>query len=970
MVIVFNLYPLEEGIYLPGAYIVTEDRQGTPTHIVQRATRETIPAQGLAFDEPYPALFALIDSLLPKNIEARFKPPKSRHTPALAYLLEDPQTRPTVQRYLHDQLDRFLQLVVRHRLPLALDAERRTLVKDVLLALPTADVTPHISFAKTADGVEYRLQLGTETDKWRISGADVVPLTNSDPAWLLAGHALLRVPGINGNMVKPFQKKDVVHIPPDKVQLYFRQFIAKTAGRTVIEAEGFELSTDQQLRHVRLEPVEHVLENAWYLRPVFVYDGAEFAWGDKRDRVTTVHFDEQQNAALSQVTRHNAAEAESLARLEALGLEASGRLLKPAGQGGLEACVNWLAAHRETILAQGFELAPLLADGRALALHLPALALETGADGDWFDVRGRVVVGEHQFPFKALVPWIRRGDTYYPLPDGTFFRIPEEWFARYSDLLQAAEDGPGDSLKLRRSLFTLLEKADLQPAADRHFPVIDPEQVAFELPATLQATLRPYQLTGVKWLVGHHREGFGACLADDMGLGKTLQTIALLLHLKNEALTANGSATQEATLQLDLFQAHQEQLKPLQALVILPASLVFNWQQELRRFAPSLFVAVHTGPRRAKDIRALASHDVVLTTYHLARQDLGLLGAHRWRVIVLDESQYIKNRTSEISKVVRSLQGDFRVSLSGTPIENSLSDLWTQMEFINPDTLGTYADFRERFQAPIEKKGDPVAKQQLFERVRPFFLRRTKEEVAPDLPPLSEQLFYSEMAADQHKVYEKIKSAARNEILSLFDDPKTRLQALQALTRLRQLANHPVLADPEYTGESGKFADVMAQWETIRKARHKALFFSSFEKHLRLFRAAFEEQGRSFAWLTGDTPGPQRAEAVRRFQEDESVQAFFMTVKAGGVGLNLTAADYVFVLDPWWNPAAESQAIARAHRIGQTRPVTALRFISRGSIEEKIVQLQERKKALGQALFADGGEEPGLSRADLELLLS
>ena len=500
--------------------------------------------------------------------------------------------------------------------------------------------------------------------------------------------------------------------------------------------------------------------------------------------------------------------------------------------------------------------------------------------------------------------------------------------------------------------------------------------------------MRPYQLHGAKWLIGHYRHGFGACLADDMGLGKTLQTIAMLLYVKektgNPVPDLNGTEgpsrnaqnppgnahSRPGGAQFSLFQAYQEEIRPLQALIILPASLVFNWQRELAQFAPSLFVYVHTGPKRMKDIRAIGGHDVVLTTYHTARQDLDLLGKMEWQVIVLDESQQIKNRESEVSRVVRALRGCGKVSLSGTPIENSLADLWTQMEFINPDTLGSFHAFREQFLTPIEKQNDAVARQRLFARVRPFFLRRTKAEVAPDLPALSEQIFYTEMCAAQQKRYEKVRSAMRNEILSLFDDPKTRILALQALTRLRQLANHPVLAEPDYAGGSGKFDDVMAQWDTVRRAGHKVLFFSSFEKHLQIFRQVFESEGYPYAWLTGDTAAADRARAVERFQAEPAVQAFFMTVKAGGVGLNLTAADYVFLLDPWWNPAAEDQAVARAHRIGQTRPVTALRFIARDTIEEKIRQLQERKKQLGLDFFAAGAETPALTRAELETLLS
>ena len=512
----------------------------------------------------------------------------------------------------------------------------------------------------------------------------------------------------------------------------------------------------------------------------------------------------------------------------------------------------------------------------------------------------------------------------------------------------------------------MLQGVSTEMAAD--FPDLDLENIDYQPTIDLKADLRPYQLRGVKWLIGHYQQGFGACLADDMGLGKTLQTIALLLYVKN---LANGKmdVRSESIQQLDLFQQHRTELRLLQALIILPASLVFNWQRELAKFAPSLFVYVHTGPNRQKDARMLAGQDVVLTTYHTARQDLKVLEKVNWQFIILDESQQIKNHTSEVSRVIRGLHGQHKISLSGTPIENSLADLWTQMEFINPATLGSFPEFKKQFLLPIEKQQDERAKAKLFHLVRPFFLRRTKQEVAPDLPALTEQVFYTEMATEQRKRYEETKSAVRNEILALFDDPKNRFAAIQALMRLRQLANHPRLMDAAYTGKSGKFDDVLAQWDTVRRAGHKVLFFSTFEKHLQLFRAVWETEKQPYAWLTGDTPMPDRAREVARFQEDPTVQAFFITLTAGGVGLNLTAADYVFLLDPWWNPAKEDQAIARAHRIGQQRPVTALRFIARDTIEEKIRVLQEQKRRLGEGLFGDGEEMGEWNREDLEVLL-
>ncbi|MBK7938063.1 MAG: ATP-dependent helicase [Lewinellaceae bacterium] len=823
----------------------------------------------------------IVDLLSPKALETKFKPTKARVALPLAQLLSEKDTRPLVERFLFGQLDVFLSEITRHRLPLTLDAQRKTLAKDVLVTHAREELVPHLFFNKNAEGIEYRLRLGMGESTWSPRERNILPLTNTDPAWLLVDYVLFRVPGINGNMVKPFRQKDSVLIPPDKERVYFRQFIAKSIRRSRVEAEGFRVEKNDTLRTTRLEPVENVLEHRWLLKPVFEYDGAEFGYGERRDRITSLDIPEDDRAEITVhlICRDEQTENERIGVLKGLGLEEDGRLFGQPGENNLPALLFFLTRHRRELERAGYTIVAPLVDGKMLALAACDISVRSEAAGDWFDVQGRVTVGLHNFPFQKLLPFLRRHDPYFPLPDDTWFLIPEEWFARYADLAGAVQE-QGDTLRLPKVLYTVLQES-LPETETPAVPDIDPEKIDYQPSENLKASLRPYQLTGVKWLIGHYRHGFGACLADDMGLGKTLQTIAVLLYAKETSPASEGASVPSTAgadggprLQLDLFQEYKQEIRPLNALIILPASLVFNWQRELAKFAPSLFVNPHVGPKRLKDARALAGFDVVLTTYHTARQDLALLEKTGWRFIILDESQQIKNRESEVSKVVRSLSAKHRISLSGTPIENSLADLWTQMEFINPDTLGAYKSFREQFQMPIEKHNDERAKTRLFSRVKPFFLRRTKEEVAPDLPQLTQQIFYSELASEQRKRYEQVKSAVRNEILSLFDDPKTRLMALQALTRLRQLANHPLLTDPEYTGGSGKMDDVLAQWDVILRSGHKVLFFSSFEQHLRLFRHRLEAEKRSFAWLTGEVPAPERAREVERFQNDASVQVF------------------------------------------------------------------------------------------------
>lgn len=968
--IVFNLYPYQNLILLPSANVVQHSKDGQLSHLVQRATPATVGAYNLVPNEVELRLFELIELLSPKSLEAKYRPSKAKTWPTLAQLLADAATKSVVERFIFNKVDLFLNEVTQHRFPITLDSERKTLAKDVLLHCAETALTPHLFFKKTpGSGIEYRLRLGTETESWDICQHDVSPVTNTDPAWILVGHTLYRVPGINGNMVKPFRQKEMVLIPPDKARTYFRQFIAKSVRRTQVEAEGFRVERAEQLLGTRIEFTENILEKHWRLKAVFAYEGAEFAYGETRDRVTSLDVPAEEDAEITVhlVCRDAAAERERIDFLKNLGLLESNHLFCPDGENRLSDLIRWVSQHRAALEVAGFTLVAAQVEDKIIAFSSGDLQLRSAASGDWFDVQGEVEVGDYKFPFQRLLSNLRRSDPYFALPDGTFFLIPEEWFARYSDLAGAIQE-QGETLRLPKALFTLLQGAEVENSA-ADWPVIDPEKIDYQASENLKATLRPYQLSGVKWLIGHCQQGLGACLADDMGLGKTLQTIATLLWAKENLTSKEAEVSTPTSGQLDIFAAHRETLKPLNALVILPASLVFNWQRELAQFAPSLFVYAHVGPNRQKHLSTLSTHDVVLTTYHTARQDLSLLEKVAWKFIVLDESQQIKNRESDISKVVRGLHAQHKISLSGTPIENSLADLWTQMEFINPATLGTYPVFREQFQTPIERQGDERAKARLFSRVQPFFLRRTKEEVAPELPPLSAQVFYCEMAEPQRKRYEAVKSAVRNEILALFDDPKTRFQALQALIRLRQLACHPFLADATYDGESGKTNDVLAQWDLVRRAGHKVLFFSAFEQHLQIFKRALEADGTSFAWLTGDTSMPERARAVERFQGDSNVQAFLMTLGAGGVGLNLTAADYVFLLDPWWNPAKEDQAVARAHRIGQARPVTALRFIARDTVEEKILLLQERKRALGRDLFASGAEFPSWEREDLEIIL-
>lgn len=953
---------LTGGWYLPGAFIVKKDPDDKLTYIVQHATPETIGSYGFELTPFLKQLFSIIESLTEKSLEEKFNPPKGKYRP-LEVLIQTDEIKRIMERFVHRQMDIFLRKMLEHRFPLTFMAEKKTLVEDVLLRYPEEDITPHLIFRKTKDEVKYRLNFSTGDERWLVRWKNVIPLTNQ-PGWLFVEGTLYPLPDLNGYLVKPFMKNDEITVPNRILRTYFQKFILKTVEKAEIEAEGFDITGSRKLEGCELSLTKHLFKNSWYISVKFLYPGASFQQSDQKEMRTALHFQDESDIRIVQVKRNRPAEAEYLDKLRALNLEMTegslwqlpektglsdkGESGKGRGEAPFFEAVEWLTSRINELEAAGFTLESPVFDDKKISLLPASWSQEVRQENDWFDLRIYIQAGSFRFPFSKLINNIRDGEPLFPLPDGSWFLIPAEWMVKFNGLAHLGKKD-GEQMRLSKSQRPLLESMGLGNIGEE----ADKEEVNFKLSPLLKASLRPYQEIGARWLARHYYEGLGACLADDMGLGKTLQTLAMLLFAKEKRSEKQSDSADNLPARQQPLLFSEPDFVPLQALILLPASLVFNWEREIKKFAPGITVCRHTGPQRTKDIRILGRYDVVLTTYQTAQRELDLLGKIEWEYIVLDESQYIKNPQSAIFKAVGELKARHKISLSGTPIENSLSDLWAQMQFLNPGMLGSFSYFKKHFIKPIEKQGDEVKKEDLKLLVEPYLLRRTKEQAAPDLPPLTETVLYVEMTEAQAKLYEKEKSAVRNKLLNIGDpsQPQNRVAVLAALTRLRQIANHPALVAepailPKKDLQSGKFDDVLEYWETIRRSGHKVLIFSSFEKYLQLFRERFEAAGQPFAWLTGDVSQAQRRSAVDQFTNDPAVQAFFMTTKAGGVGLNLTAADYVFVLDPWWNPFVESQAIARAHRIGQTGKVVAVKFIARDTIEEKILKLQERKSQL------------------------
>ncbi|UYZ58339.1 SNF2-related protein [Hymenobacter latericus] len=428
----------------------------------------------------------------------------------------------------------------------------------------------------------------------------------------------------------------------------------------------------------------------------------------------------------------------------------------------------------------------------------------------------------------------------------------------------------------------------------------------------------------------------------------TIQTLAMLLQRK-ESGAAGGAAS----------------------LLVMPTSLVYNWLNEAQKFTPGLRVLTYTGTYRDKNVEQFADYDLILTSYGIVRLDAELLKTYKFDYVILDESQAIKNPSSTTSQAVRHLHSRHRLILTGTPVENSTMDLWSQMSFINPGLLGSQAFFRKEFLKPIEKEKDELKTRRLHTLIKPFILRRHKAQVATELPEKIEHLSYCRMTDEQQQCYEETKSYYRNKILQSIEEhgtASTQFMLLQGLTKLRQIANHPRMADETYEAESGKLREVVRMIRSVVAEGHKVLVFSQFVKHLELVRHVLDEKQIEYAYLDGNTR--DRHKEVARFQKDEDLRVFLISLKAGGVGLNLTAADYVFILDPWWNPAVEAQAVDRAHRIGQERTVFTYKFITKGTVEEKILALQNRKiQLVSDLITTDEAIIKSLTKEDIEELL-
>lgn len=771
-----------------------------------------------------------------------------------------------------------------------------------------------------------------------LYGQFFAPLVSST-AIVVIGRQLHYFNDVDVKKLIPFFNKKQIEVPPGSVPGYIRKFVLQCVKNFETIGEGLNIFK-QEYKPVAILSLEKSLDLVPVLSLAFRYGNNLFSISKPFLKEVEL-IEEENDIAIGWYYRDKDWEENQIHKLINAGLRKT-----RTSQFVTEAMINnnddtlgvveWLNQNRA--LLEDFELRQSF--GKLLYYTGEIdLSIDAGSGHDWFDIRCTACFGDVRIPFVKFKDYILNGIREYVLPDGRIAVLPKEWFTRFPEMFRYGKVS-GDRILLAKYHFLVKELAE-----NGRFPDNGKDAVALkdiEILESLNATLRPYQKLGFHWLAYLHENGFGGCLADDMGLGKTLQTITLLLHVYTKVSDAPPS------------------------LIVMPTSLIHNWLSELGKFAPLLKVYVHSGSNRFREeefAKSVSGYQIILTTYGIVRQDIHFLSDYPFHYLILDESQYIKNPSSQAFSSVGQLLAAHKLTLTGTPIENSLSDLWAQMDFLNNGILGKHSEFKMRFReadvVTVEEK-----RQMLLKIIDPFILRRTKEEVAPELPPLTDEVVYCEMDDAQALLYDEEKNKARNMLLEHSDDTNRMFSAfaLSSLMRLRLLANHPAISIPGYKNNSAKSEQIVALAEVLFSENHKVLIFSSFVKHLQIIANYFDERGWLYAWLTGSTV--DRETEINRFNSDKDVRAFFISLKAGGTGLNLTAADYVFIIDPWWNPAAEMQAVSRAHRIGQDKKVTLYRFITKGTVEEKIQRLQRYKKALTDALV-----KPKLSVEEMQELL-
>jgi SNF2 family DNA or RNA helicase len=873
-----------------------------------------------------------------------------------------------IQKYLEKRRSRALQQIYGKRL-FEMGNDGEPTWKEIEILEPTSTILFH--FRRNDDNTHYFPTIKYNGEKLEFQDKKSYIICK-DPAFLVCDNKLYSFSKyVNGHKLIPFLKKKFIVVPKKVEDEYYRKFIAPLVGAFDVYAKGFDIRTE---RHQPIPKIS-ISELASNTTPSLGLFGDQNGNGNSNGHeevkiLFDVSFDyntynfradnagdvsvkvenEADNYTFYRIVRQNDEEIRILNLLKDLGLEIKNSKCTLSQS----RAVDWLSQNHKVLSEQGIRLVQKNHKNKKYFIGVSSISVEVRENIDWFDIHAIIRFGDYEIPFKDLRRIILRKGNEILLPNGEIGIIPESWIKEYSELFAFMDENKlnGHNLILKKHHLALvkdLETGNLAKVtmSKKLEKLRDFQQIEdIPTPGHFVGDLRPYQKAGYNWLNFLNSFKFGGCLADDMGLGKTIQTLALLQGMK-------------------------EQGENTPSLLVMPTSLLYNWELEASKFTPDLKVYNYTGTNRIKDVSQFNGHDIILTSYGITRLDIEILKGFYFNYVILDESQAIKNPNSNIFKCVKKLNSRNRLILTGTPLENSTLDLWSQMSFINPGLLGGQSFFKNEFLTPIEKQNDQDKTRKLYSIIKPFIMRRHKSQVATELPEKVESVKYCSMTPQQEERYEEVKSYFRNKILEQIESQgmnKSHMILLQGLTKLRQIANHPRMVDTEYEGDAGKLDAVSRMILSAISEDHKILVFSQFVKHLTIISEFLKENNIDFAYLDGSTK--DRQAQVESFQNDDKLKLFLISLKAGGLGLNLTKAEYVFLLDPWWNPAVEQQAIDRAHRIGQENKVFIYKFITKNTVEEKILKLQQKKMRLATDLITtEESFVKDLSKEDIELLL-
>jgi len=871
-----------------------------------------------------------------------------------------------IEKYVRPSIEctliKLIEILQNNEIPIYKKLFQNNIYKNDLIKITKEPIETIFNFKRNNDLLTYNLSLKYQEKEIKLTGKEGKIITN-EPCSILIEDQIYVFQDIDSKKLIPFFNKEHIVVPPQAESKFLSSFVKKIIQKYNVRAEGFEI-IEKKITPLPILSIDHDIN----YKPVFIlkfkYDDLIY-YANNYTNIKVTYDHKKESRIFYKYQRDYNYENDIFLQLLELGLiNIHNSYLIPIdlkynlNENDHYKLINWVNINYSKLKELNIEVENNIKNKSYFLSDINFnIKINESSSNDWFDIKINLKAGEFVIPFKAIYENIKENKREYVLPDGKILILPEEWFARINNLIPFFSIND-NKISLRKQHYTLLEilSSNSLSFSERLKKWVESKKrIYHELPKGINAKLRPYQILGFSWLYELYKNKFGGCLADDMGLGKTIQTLALIKKVIDENKTKikdpNINFIPETVYDLfdkKIYSSDYTNEKKA-SLIVVPTSLIHNWLYEINKFTPSLRAINYGGPNRKSFDFYYKNFDIILISYRLLLNEIETLKNFIFKYIILDESQFIKNPFSKTYQALLNLKSEYRLVLTGTPIENSLIDLWAQINFVNPGLLGTFSYFKNEFYNPIEKKKDKEKIIRLKKLVSPFILRRTKKEVAPELPEVMEEIIYCDMTEEQTRYYEREKSIVRNFILENIKNKelsKKSILILKELMKLRQIANHPALIDENYNFSSGKYEIVINNITNVVNEGHKALIFSSYIKHINLYINFCKQNEINYLVMTGETPSNQREEIIKKFQDDSNIKLFFITLKTGGFGLNLTAADYVFLLDPWWNPAVEYQALSRAHRIGREENIFFYKYISKYTIEEKILKLQDKKKDL------------------------